>query len=133
MLDEEVLKLDEDQAEEQLTVDALIPPQYMNSNLIKIVELFEPYGEQNFPLNFLIEHAEIKDCICLGENKEKGNLKLTIKYGNSLWPCLYWNSKDAFKKNFDVGDKVKMVFRLGRNYYRGVANLQLTVVALEKE
>ena len=132
-LDEEVLKLDEDQAEEQLTVDALIPPQYMNSNLIKIVELFEPYGEQNFPLNFLIEHAEIKDCICLGENKEKGNLKLTIKYGNSLWPCLYWNSKDAFKKNFDVGDKVKMVFRLGRNYYRGVANLQLTVVALEKE
>ena len=132
-LEEEVLKLDESEEEEVLTVDALIPQQYMNSSLIKIVELFEPYGEQNLPLNFMIEHAEIKDCICLGENKDKGNLKLTIKYGDSLWPCLFWNSKDAFKKNFDIGDKVKMIFRLGRNYYRGASNLQLTVVSLEKE
>ena len=105
----------------------------MNASLIKIVELFEPYGEQNMPLNFLIEHAEVKDCISLGENREKGNLKLTIKYGSSLWPCLWWNSGDAYKKRFEIGDRVTIAFRLGRNYYRGVSSLQLTVVALEKE
>lgn len=132
-LEEEVLKLDGDEESEDLVIDALIPPQYMNASLIKIVELFEPYGEQNMPLNFLIEHAEVKDCISLGENREKGNLKLTIKYGSSLWPCLWWNSGDAYKKRFEIGDRVTIAFRLGRNYYRGVSSLQLTVVALEKE
>ncbi len=129
-LDEQVLLLDEDSVEEARVVDAVIPPQYMNPNLIKIVELFEPYGEQNGPLQFLMESAEIENCVKVGSDSEKGNIKLQIKYGEFSWIAMYWGGGQ--KGKIEVGDKAKIIFRLARNYWNGQANLVLTILDMEK-
>ncbi len=131
-LDEQVLLLDEEWEEEKRVVDATLPPQYMVPQLIKIVELFEPYGEQNGPLQFLIEKAYIRECSVVGTDKEKGNLKLSIQVGSYTWSAMYWGGGRKFKTEFDIGDTVNLVFRLGRNYWNGQANLQLTILDIEK-
>lgn len=131
-LEEVVLEMDYKDEEEVVTVDALIPANVMSAGLIKTVELFEPYGEANPPLTFLMDGAEIMDVIYLGSDKAKGNLRLSVRYGKSLWPCVFWGSGDRFGRDFTIGDKVKLIFRMGRNYWKGSSFLQLTVLDLER-
>ena len=104
----------------------------MNLNLMKVVELFEPYGEANKPLVFLFSGAKIADIITLGD-PSKGNIKLTRQIGRTLWPCLWWGGRNSEGFDYEVGDTIKLVFRLNRNYYKGMDNVQLTLRQCEKE
>lgn len=130
-LEEEVLALDVDAESEPLVIDAALPPRLMNAELIKVVELFEPYGEQNPALVFLLDEVEIMELKELGNEPSKGNLKLTVKCGGGLWSCVYWGG--GVNRDFDTGDICSMIFRLSRNYWKGMASLQLTVLDLEKK
>lgn len=131
-LDEQVLLLDEDEEVEKRIVDAVLPSQYLAPNLIKVVELFEPYGEQNNALQFLLEKAYVRECTIVGSDKEKGHLKLSLQVGSYTWNAMYWGGGKKFKSEFDIGDYVNVVFRMGRNYWNGQASLQLTILDLEK-
>ena len=132
-LEEEVMKMDiGGEEEEVLSVDALISENDMNLNLMKVVELFEPYGEANKPLVFLFSGAKIADIITLGD-PSKGNIKLTLQIGRTLWPCLWWGGRNSEGFDYEVGDTIKLVFRLNRNYYKGMDNVQLTLLQCEKE
>lgn len=130
LLEDVVLEMDgEEEVDDTLALDAKIPPEYMNSDLIKIVELFEPYGEQNGPLNLYLEGGSVEEVASLGQ--DRNNLKLVIKFGNLRWPCVYWNGRLKTEGTIGQGDKVNMVFRLARNYFRGSDTIQLTIIDLE--
>ncbi len=130
-LEEEVLKLDAGEAEEEpLVVDARIPSGRMNADLIKLVELFEPYGEQSPALVFLLDEVVITEIREIGTERDKGNLKITVRCGSTLWSCVYWGG--AKHRDFEEGDECSLIFRLSRNYWKGIGSLQLTVLALEK-
>lgn len=132
-LEEEVMKMDiGGEEEEGLSVDAMISENDMNLNLMKVVELFEPYGEANKPLVFLFSGAKIVDIITLGD-PSKGNIKLTLQIGRTLWPCLWWGGRNSEGFDYEAGDTIKLVFRLNRNYYKGMDNVQLTLLQCEKE
>ena len=132
-LEEEVMKMDiGGEEEEGLSVDALISENDMNLNLMKVVELFEPYGEANKPLVFLFSGAKIVDIITLGD-PSKGNIKLTLQIGRTLWPCLWWGGRNSEGFDYETGDTIKLIFRLNRNYYKGMDNVQLTLLQCEKE
>jgi single-stranded-DNA-specific exonuclease len=111
-----------------------LPPEYLTPELISLVETFEPYGEGNPPLQFLIRKAKVEDLQLLNRSKGNGpaHVKLQLRYGRYLWPALYWNGADEVGTDFDGNDEVDVVFRLGRNYFRNNETLQLTVVSLER-
>ncbi len=132
LLEEEVLSMDIGESEEEIPVDAVIPTAYMNPNIIKVVELFEPYGEQNPPLTFMIDDAEVVEAYEIGQDRSRGNLRLSVKFGSMLWPCVFWGAKNRLGSDFDVSDHVRLIFRMGRNYWKGSASIQLTVLDLEK-
>ena len=116
-------------AEESLSIDAELPPAYMNPELIKIQESFEPYGEGNQPLVFLARSMKIVSAEPMGR-KEVVHLKLLLESGSHKWPAVYWNSASRLGDDFDVGDSVDVAFRLGRNYYNNTETLQLTILDL---
>jgi len=120
--------------EESIRIDAELPPGYLTPKLITLVETFEPYGEQNPPLQFLIRSALLEDLQYL--NKSKGNgpghLKLQLAYGEYRWPAVYWNAAELVGEDFTIGDEVDVVFKMGRNYFRNNETLQLTVVGLRR-
>jgi single-stranded-DNA-specific exonuclease len=117
--------------EESIAVDAEIPASYLTPDLLKIVDLFEPYGEGNPPLAFLTKRARIVHCDLIGR-KELNHLKLLLEVGKTRWPAVYWNAAARFPGDFSVGDTVDVVYRLGRNTYGGGENLQLTVLDLKR-
>jgi len=116
---------------ETLVVDAEIPIPHLSPDLVKLVDLMEPFGEGNPPLMFLTRGMRVTHCELIGR-KELTHLKLLLEAGSIKWPAVYWNAAPRFPAEFTIGDTVDVVYRLGRNSYGGGENLQLTVVDLEK-
>ena len=117
--------------EESLRIDAELPPAFMTPDLIKIQESFEPYGEGNPPLVFLSRNMKILSAEPMGR-KEVVHLKLLLESGEYKWPAVYWNAASRLGNDFEVGDKVDVAFRLGRNYFNNAETLQLTVLDLSR-
>ncbi len=118
------------ESEEEVSIDVELPPQYLTPDIIRLVELLEPYGEGNPPIHFFISKAVIDDVKVLQNNRSDGenHVKMTISYGTYKWPALMWNGASFVADSFKVGDEIDMVFRMGRNYFRNQESLQLTVV-----
>lgn len=115
--------------DETLEIDAALRPDEFNQNTIRIIERFEPYGEQNGPIVMLIEGARIEDITVMPNSKDpsQAHLRLNLSYGSHQWPGVFWSAGPRVGQDFDEGDIVDVVFRLGRNYYKNQELIQLTV------
>ena len=116
---------------ETLAVDAEIPIAHLTPDLVKVVDLMEPFGEGNPPLLFLTRGMRVTHCELIGR-RDLAHLKLLLEAGSMKWPAVYWNAAPRFPAEFTIGDTVDVVYRLGRNSYGGGENLQLTIVDLER-
>lgn len=130
-LEDEVMAMDSEETEEDVLIDALVGEADMGANLIRVVELFEPYGEANGPLTFQYNGALVRDIINLGDSS-KGHVKLMLQTGRSLWGALWWGAKKDPSFDYAPGDVVDIVFRVGHNWYKGVDNVQLTLLEVRK-
>lgn len=117
--------------DEILEIDAELPRSYVTPELIKIVEMFEPYGEGNRPLLFMCSGVKIADADIIGKT-EKQHLRLLIDTGTKKWPAVYWNASERLGTEFSLNDSVDIVFRLGKNYYQNNETLQLTILDVKK-
>ncbi len=120
-----------DREEEKIQVDAEIPHRFLNPDLIKVVDFFEPFGEGNPPLVFLARGVTIESVEPIGR-REDLHLKLTIAAGRHRWPAVCWKAGEKCGTEFQVNDKVDVVFRLGRNYYENREGLRLTILDLHR-
>ncbi len=118
-------------SESSINIDAELPASYLNPDLIKTVEMFEPYGEGNPALIFLSRGVKIENIELIGKNEQK-HLKMLFAAGKYKWPAVYWNASERVNRDFSSGDTVDIVFRLGRNYYMNRESLQLTIMDLKK-
>ena len=117
-------------SEEVINIDAQLPHNYLSPDILKIVDLFEPYGESNASLNFFTDKVKIVDANLIGTDKT--HLKLTILCGGTKWPALYWNASEKIKRDFDIGDTVDINYEVSRNIFNGMENTQITIVDLCK-
>jgi single-stranded-DNA-specific exonuclease len=115
----------------KISVDAEVPPAYLNPELIKVVETFEPYGEGCPPLVFLTRGARIEQLEIVGR-KEPAHVKMLLAADRYKWPAVYWNAAPRAGKDFDRNDTVDIVFRLNRNYFMNTETLQLTILDLKR-
>jgi single-stranded-DNA-specific exonuclease len=113
-------------AEESVTVDAELPVSYLNPDLIKLVDRFEPFGEDNGQLLFLARGLKVITLDLVGQ-KEVKHVRMTLDAGHYKWPSVFWQASDRVGRDFSLNDKVDAVFQVGRNFYNGSETLQLTV------
>ncbi len=120
--------------EEYITVDAGLSPELFTEKMIKTVERFEPYGEKNEPLIFMIEGARIENLSAIVNKKDaaSNHLKMDLSYGSYKWPSVFWSAGSRVGKDFNDGDIIDAVFRLGRNYFRNQELIQLTLVDIRR-
>ncbi|OHD73077.1 MAG: single-stranded-DNA-specific exonuclease RecJ, partial [Spirochaetes bacterium RBG_16_67_19] len=119
------------QEESHLRIDAEVPPAYLNPELIRVVELFEPFGEASPPVTLLTRGARIESLEIVGR-KEAAHVRLLLAADRYKWPAVYWNAAERAGKDFAPGDTVDVVYRLGRNYFQNTESLQLTVLDLKR-
>jgi single-stranded-DNA-specific exonuclease len=120
-----------DREEAKIAIDAEVPPAYLNPELIRVVETFEPYGEGCPPLVFLTRGARIERLEIVGR-REPAHVKMLLAADRYKWPAVYWNAAPRAGKDFDRNDTVDIVFRLNRNYFMNTENLQLTILDLKR-
>lgn len=120
-----------DQEDEALGIDAELPLAFVTPDIIKAVDFFAPYGESNKSLTFLARGMTIKELTIVGKT-EKQHVKMLLDTGAFKWPALYWNASSKVKTEFDLGDKVDIVFKVTRNYYQNAETLQLIIADLKR-
>jgi single-stranded-DNA-specific exonuclease len=117
--------------EETVTVDAELPLSYLTPDIFKLVDRFEPYGEKNEPLVFMTRRLRVADITFMGKTEVK-HVKLTLDTGKHKWPAVYWQAADKVKRDFDLEDKVDLVYTLNRNWFNGVETPQIMVTDLKR-
>lgn len=131
-LKNEVRRMDmPEKKEATLFIDAQLPLNYIEPGLIDIVEMFEPYGEGNPPLQFLAKGMKILTVDIIGKSAQQ-HVKMLLDSGKYKWPGLYWKAAEKVGIEFSKDDRVDVVFRLGRNYYQNTENLQLTLLDVKR-
>jgi single-stranded-DNA-specific exonuclease len=120
-----------DREEAKISIDAEVPPAYLNPELIRVVETFEPYGEGCPPLVFLTRRARIEKLDIVGR-KDPAHVRMLLAADRYKWPAVYWNAAPRAGKDFDLNDSVDVVFRLNRNYFMNTETLQLTILDLKR-
>jgi single-stranded-DNA-specific exonuclease len=126
-----LIELAEDTDEETVMVDAELPPAFLTPDVLKIVDRFEPYGEENRPLIFLSRNLQVKDINFVGREEIK-HVKMTLDTGKHKWPAMYWQASEKVERDFGRDDKVDLVFNLSRDWYKGVETPQIMVTDLKR-
>jgi single-stranded-DNA-specific exonuclease len=128
----DTIEFDEQTDEEILLVDAELPHDYLSPDILKLVDLFEPYGKENEQLNFRANKLTVKEINFVGKPEQK-HVKMTLDAGKHKWPALFWQSADrVLNKEFGVNDTVDLVFNVSRNYYKGNVTPQMMVLDLRR-
>jgi single-stranded-DNA-specific exonuclease len=126
------IELGEEEDGETLTIDAELPRSYLSPDiLLPLIDRFEPYGEGNKPLLFLVRGLKINDIMLMGKSETK-HVKLTLDGGKFKWPGIYWQAADKVKKDFDIGDRVDLVFEVTRNWFNHTETPQLIITDLKR-
>ncbi|MCQ2398451.1 MAG: single-stranded-DNA-specific exonuclease RecJ [Sphaerochaetaceae bacterium] len=122
------------EATDELVIDTSLSEDQFTLKIMDVVEKFEPYGEQNGPLVFMIENARIENLTSMKNQKNpaENHLKMQISFGSYKWPAVYWAASRKAGEQFNDGDIVDVVFRLGRNWYRNQENIQLTIADMRR-
>ena len=121
----------EDNQDTTLQTDAEIPHDYLTPNLLKTIDLFEPYGEGNPQLLFFSRKLKIISADIIGKG-EKKHLKLVLAGGKHKWPALFWNAAERLGRDFSLGDSIDVVYRLERNLFNGMETAQMIVQEVER-
>lgn len=118
--------------ENEILIDAELPPSCLTPEFFKIIDVFEPYGEKSAVLTFMTKNVKIASYQIVGKT-ERQHLKLTLDTGNHKVPVMYWNAADKIGADFSAGDTINFVYKIERNVYNGMENFQLTVLDIQKQ
>jgi single-stranded-DNA-specific exonuclease len=125
------IELEESAGEETITVDAELPLSYLRPDIFSLVDRFEPYGEGNSPLTFLVRGVRIAEISLMGKPEAK-HVKLLLDTGPYKWPAVYWQAAEKVKVEFDTGDRADLVFKITRNWFNNTETPQLVVFDLKR-
>lgn len=114
-----------------LDIDAELQPKYLTPDILKTIDLFEPFGEANPPLLFMTRKLSIVSADIIGKTDPQ-HLKLTFACGGTKWPAMFWKESARLKRDFDAGDTVDVVFQITRNTFNGIENLQMIISDIQK-
>ena len=111
-------------------VDAEIPPAFLEPSVFNLMDIFEPYGNENSELLFMTKKIKVCDAAVVGK-KEPFHLKLTFDCGKYKFPAMFWSQAERLKKDITVGKTYDILYTLTRNYFNGTVTNQLVIKELK--
>jgi single-stranded-DNA-specific exonuclease len=89
--------------------------------LIEMIAQFEPFGEANPKPKFLTRDVEILAVQTMG--KESNHLRFTFGNQGTIHNAVQFKTYEQY----DIGQKVDVVYTINKNYFRGDTTIQLMV------
>lgn len=121
------LRLDIEE-EEEVMIDAELPPKYLNPELEDLVRRFEPYGQASPQLRFLARNVVVEDLQVIG--KDGSHLRLRLAGGGYKWPAVFWGAAERAGRSISKGNRVDVIFEFTKNVYQGNETIQLVLIDL---
>jgi single-stranded-DNA-specific exonuclease len=119
-----------DEQEEQIEIDAELPAKYLNPELETLVRRFEPYGQANPELRFLARKMVLEEMQIIG--KDQSHLRLLLSGGGYKWPAVFWGAAERAQRDFDLTERLDVVFEFSKNFYNGNETVQLVIVDMKR-
>lgn len=116
---------------DEIIVDAELPTEYINPDLLPLVEKFEPFGEENRDLIFVSKALKVQDAKIMGKT-EPYHLKITFDCGKYKFPAIFWKEGERLNRDFKIGDKVDVLYTIGKNVFNGSITPQMIIIDIEK-
>ncbi|GAA0106048.1 single-stranded-DNA-specific exonuclease RecJ [Paraclostridium sordellii] len=113
---------DEDMVE-NINVEFELNEDSIDFNLIEELHNLEPFGVSNPTPKFIIRNMEVRTIFRMG--KEKNHLKVNLEK-EKVYECVGFNMA-YLADNFDIGDKVDVLFQLDENNYMGSRKIQFLI------
>ncbi|EQK44814.1 single-stranded-DNA-specific exonuclease RecJ [[Clostridium] bifermentans ATCC 638] len=113
-------QLTEDDMVENISVEFELNEGSIDFNLIEELHSLEPFGMSNPSPRFIMRELEIRGIFRLG--KDKNHLKLNLEK-NNVYECIGFNMA-YMSEQFEIGDKVDVLFQLDENNYMGNRKIQ---------
>ena len=109
-----------------IEIDAEVPPQFLEPELFKLIDLFEPYGCENAELVLMTKQFTLCDAMIVGK-KEPQHLKLVFDTGKHKIPAMFWGQAERLKKDICIGQKYDILYSISHNYFNGIITNQLII------
>jgi single-stranded-DNA-specific exonuclease len=106
-----------------IKVDAELTTKDISLEMVKSLQLLEPYGEGNLPPVFVYKNIKVDNIRTLSEGK---HLKLNVKDGNIVYDAIGFNMGEL-KDSIKMGDKVDILHYLEVNRYNNTERVQLNI------
>ena len=106
---------------ENIKVEFELDEDKISLDLVDKLHDLEPFGLSNPSPRFIIRDLVLDEMFTIGKNKQ--HLKLNV-YNQNTYECIGFNMAHL-KENFNVGDKVDILFQLDENNYMNNRTVQL--------
>jgi len=111
-----------------LEIDKQVTMKEINNEVVKELDLLEPFGEANRKPVFVFKNLKIDSIRALSDGK---HLKMTLKDGNIIINAIGFNM-GAFSKEYTIGDKVDIAGTLEINSFNGKDFVQINMKDIMK-
>ena len=109
----------------KLEIEAELGLEEVSQNLVKDIESFSPFGQDNPKPKFISRGAQIKDVVNMGIDGQ--HIKFRF---NGLWALAFGRSEEW--KDFKIGDRVDIVYYVENNNFNGRSEVQLKLVDVRR-
>lgn len=107
-----------------IKIDVSISLEEVNENLLKELDGFAPFGQNN-PQPIFKSKAVIMDIMTMGLDDK--HIKLKLKDGNSkVINALGFNQNEKWK-NLEIGDKIEIAYTIDLNEFNGRSEVQMKI------
>lgn len=111
-----------------IKIDCQITAKDFNDEVVKQIQLLEPFGEQNKQPMFIYKNLKIDSIRTLSEGK---HLKMNLRDGNVMINSIGFNLGDLADELL-IGDKVDIVGTLEINTFNGIDTIQMNLKDIMK-
>ena len=111
-----------------IEIDKIITLKDLSINVIKELDMLEPFGEANKRPVFVYKNLKIDSIRALSEGK---HLKLTLKDGNTIINAIGFNLGN-YSKDYTIGDKIDVAGMLEINSFNGIDSVQINIKDIMK-
>ena len=111
-----------------VNIDAEISLKDLSIDIVKQLELLEPFGESNKMPQFLFKNMKIIAIRAISEGK---HLKLKLKQDNYMIDAIGFNMGEL-SNVYQIEDRIDVVGNIGVNAFNGMENLQINIKDIRK-
>ncbi|UGQ17059.1 single-stranded-DNA-specific exonuclease RecJ [Borrelia sp. RT1S] len=107
-----------DQYEDYILIDAVIPKDFKKQELLKIVDLFEPYGHGFREFTLAMEDVLIQDLRTIDKNGTSKHISMKIKNNQDQYRAIYFNGTQNIQDlGIKDGQNIDIIFTVSEDFY----------------